>query len=92
MADIDLILGDVLGRDANVGSIKLVGIRDNKYSTCVGNIINYINKQKLRGIEDSFVSEDDASKLSIVRKNYQDINNEKMLENLTEYFLANRRI
>lgn len=92
MADIDMVIGDVLGRDANVGSIKLVGIRDNKYSTCVGNIINYINKQKLRGIEDSFVSEDDASKLSIVRKNYQDINNEKMLEKLTEYFLANRRI
>ena len=92
MADIDYIISDVLGRDANVGSIKLVGIRDNKYSTCVGNIIHYINKQKLRGIEDTFVNDEESSKLAIVRKDYQNINNEKMLEKLTEYFLANRRI
>lgn len=83
ISDIDYVLTDVFGKNANVGSIKLIGIRDNKYSTCVGNIIHYINNKKLKGIEDTM--EESVN-------NYQNIDNEKMLENLTEYFLANRRI
>lgn len=91
ISDIDYVLTDVLGKNASVGSIKLIGIRDNKYSTCVGNIIHYINKTKLKGIEDTMIDDNEFNMLSS-GKNYQNIDNEKMLENLTEYFLANRRI
>ena len=93
IADFDYLATDVFGRYVNIGKIKVIGIRDNKYSTCVGNIIHYINKLKLRGEEEtSMINEELSSNLTSVRNNYQDIDNEKMLKNLTEYFLANRRI
>lgn len=92
MADIEYVANDVFGRDVSIGNIKLVGIRDNKYSSCVGNIVYFINKLKLKGQDYSMVSDFDASKLASIRKGFQEINNMEMLEKLTEYFLANRRI
>ncbi len=92
MADIEYVANDVFGRDVSIGNIKLVGIRDNKYSSCVGNIVYFINKLKLKGQDYSMVNDSDASKLASVRKGFQEINNMEMLEKLTEYFLANRRI
>ena len=92
MADIDYVANDVFGHNVSIGNIKLVGIRDNKYSSCVGNIVYFINKLKLKGQNYSMVNDSDASKLASVRKGFQEINNKEMLEKLTEYFLANRRI
>ena len=92
MADIEYIASDVFGKDVSIGNIKLVGIRDNKYSSCVGNIVYFINKLKLKGQSFSMISNEDASLLASIRKSYQEINNEKMLGRLMEYFLANRRI
>lgn len=92
MSDIEYVANDVFGKDVSIGNIKLVGIRDNKYSSCVGNIVYFISKLKLKGLEYSMVNNEEASKLASIRKSYQEINNEKMLGKLTEYFLANRRI
>ena len=92
MADIEYVANDVFGKDVSIGNIKLIGIRDNKYSSCVGNIVYYVSKLKLKGQEYSMVNNDEASKLASIRKSYQEINNEKMLGKLTEYCLANRRI
>lgn len=92
MADIEYVASDVFGRDVSIGNIKLVGIRDNKYSSCIGNIIYFIDSLKVKGKDYSMVDNEDASKLASIRKGYQDINSEKMLENVMEYFLANRRI
>lgn len=92
MADIDYVANDVFGHDVSIGNIKLIGIRDNKYSSCVGNIVYFINKLKLKGQNYSMVNDSGASKLASIRKGFQEINNKEMLEKLTEYFLANRRI
>lgn len=92
MADIEYIISDVFGSNANIGNIKLIGIRDNKYSSCIGNIINFIDKLKLRGEEYTMISNSAALRLSSVGNEYQGLNNVKMLEKMTEYFLANRRI
>lgn len=92
MTDIEYIASDVFGKDINIGNIKLIGIRDNKYSSCIGNIIYFISKLKLKGQRYSMVDNEDASKLASIRKGYQEISNEKMLENLLGHFLANRRI
>ena len=92
MTDIEYVANDVFGKDVSIGNIKLIGIRDNKYSSCVGNIVYFVSKLKLKGQEYSMVNNEEASKLASIRKSYQEINNEKMLGKLTEYFLANRRI
>ena len=92
IADVQYILNDIFGRNANVGNLKLIGIRDNKYSSCLGNIIYFINKLKLKGEEYTMIDNEESSKLASNRNNYQDINNETMLEKMTDSFLANRRI
>lgn len=92
MADIEYIASDVFGRDVSIGNINVVGIRDNKYSSCIGNVIYFIDSLKVKGKDYSMVDNEDASKLASIRKSYQDISSEKMLENVMEYFLANRRI
>lgn len=88
MADIEYVANDVFGRDVSIGNIKLVGIRDNKYSSCIGNIVYFINKLKLKGQDYSMISDLDASKLASIRKGFQEINNMEMLEKLTEYFFS----
>lgn len=92
MADIEYIASDVFARDVSIGNMKLVGIRDNKYSSCVGNIIYFINKMKLKGENYSMMSDETASKMINYSSGYQDISNETMLKKITECFLANRRI
>lgn len=91
-ADIEYITNDIFGRDVSIDNVKIVGISDNKYSSCVGNIVYYISKRKLKGLKMSMVDNESASTLASIGKNYQEINNEKMLGKLMKYFLANRRI
>ena len=42
------IAKDVFGDNANIGNVKLLGIRDNSYSACVGNLVYFVNKLKLK--------------------------------------------
>lgn len=92
MADIEYTANEVFKRSINIGNIRLVGIRDNKYSSAVGSIVYFISKMKLKGQDLSMVSDEDAAKLASIRKSYQEIHNDQMLGKLMEYFLANRRI
>jgi len=92
ITDVQYILNDVFGRNANVGNLKLIGIRDNMYSSCLGNIIYFISKLKLKGEEYTMIDNEESSKLANTRNSYQGINNETMLEKITNNFLANRRI
>lgn len=92
MADIQYVASDVFGNDVSIGNIKVVGIRDNKYSSCIGNIVYFISKLKLKGQRYSMVDNEDASRLASSKRGYQELSNEKMLENMMRYFLANRRI
>lgn len=74
----------VLGKKAIVGSMKLIGVRNNRYSSSVGNIVYYISKLKLLGIRDTMVSEDDSSILSNENNHYG--TNESMLGKVFGYF------
>lgn len=92
IADIKYTINDIFGRKVSIGNLKLIGIRDNKYSSCLGNIIYFINKLKLKGEEYTMIDDEESLKLASNKNNYQDINNETMLEKITDCFLANRRI
>ncbi len=92
MADIEYIANEVFGKEVSIGNIKLIGIRDNKYSSAVGNIVYFINKMKLKGQKLSMVNSEDVKELVSIHKSYQEIHNDEMLGKLMDYFLANRRI
>ncbi|MBS7021100.1 MAG: cell division protein FtsA [Firmicutes bacterium] len=58
IAGFSYIAKEVFGNIAKIGNVKLIGIRNNKYSSAVGNIAYFVSKLKLKGKEYSMVSTD----------------------------------
>lgn len=83
MADFSVSLADVMF-SAIKGNIKLIGARDNMYSTAIGNIIYFLNTLKLKGMDYSMLSEDDMDRLSSPKSN----NNETVLGKVFGYFFG----
>ncbi len=80
------IVDDVFGKCAIIGNIKVVGLRDNKYSSAIGNIVYFIDKLKLRDKQYSMFSKDDVEELSSTKKNIINISNDSMLGKVFGYF------
>ena len=49
MQAFDMTAADIFGKIVNIGSIKILGARNNIYSSVMGNIIYFISKLKLKG-------------------------------------------
>lgn len=88
MAHFGYIAEQVFGKGTVVGNIKLVGIRNNRYASAVGNIVYFINKLKLKGKEYTMLSKSDVEELSSTRKNLINISNESMLGKVFGYFFS----
>lgn len=88
MAHLEYLLDDIFGDNAKIARINLMGVRNNKYSVALGNIVYYVSKQKLKGKYDSMISEDDENNLSSVKKNLINISNESMLGKVVDYFFG----
>ena len=88
MADIEYIAAEVLGKNVSIGNIRLLGIRDNQYSSCVGNIVYFISQLKLKGQNYSMIENEEASKLATVRKTSVESSHESMLGKLYGYFFS----
>ncbi len=86
MDDIEYVASQVLGKNVSIGNVKLLGIRNNKYSSCVGNIVYFISKLKLKGKNYSMISNEDASTLATVRKSSVESANDSMLGKIFGYF------
>ncbi len=83
MLDFEYVLNDVL-ISAKKGNVKLIGIRNNKYSTAVGNIIYFLNTLKLKGMDYSMFSEEDMNALSSPASR----NDETVLGKVFSYFFG----
>ena len=81
MDGFEIIAQDVFGKDVKIGNVNLVGIRNNKYSSAVGNIVYYINQLKLLG-NDSTMVDDDFSEEKF------NINEDSMLGKVFGYFFG----
>ena len=86
MLDFDAIAEDVFKRKITMGNIKLIGVRNNKFSSAVGNIVYFINKIKLKGIDYTMISKKDMEVLGAPSKSEFDISNESMLGKVFGYF------
>lgn len=82
------IVDEIFHGKATIGNIKLVGIRNNKYSSAVGNIVYFIGKLKLKEKNYSMVSNQDAMDLSSSKKNSINISNDTMLGKIFGYFFS----
>ncbi|MEG1647388.1 MAG: cell division protein FtsA [Bacilli bacterium] len=63
------IAEQILGKNTIVGQIKLIGIRNNKYSACLGNIIYFIQKLRIKGNNYTMITKENVEILSSTRKN-----------------------
>ena len=52
----------------------MLGIRDNKYSSCIGNIVYFISKLKLKNKNYSMISDDEVHEMTTInsKKNTSD--------------------
>ena len=49
MIHFNYIVEEILGKHATVGNIKLIGVRNNKYSSAIGNILYFVSRLSLNG-------------------------------------------
>lgn len=66
MTGFEYIANDIFGNIAHIGNVKMLGIRDNIYSSCIGNIVYFISKLKLRNTDYSMVNDDEAYQMTSV--------------------------
>ena len=88
MANFSLIAEEVLGKNAKVSDIHLAGLRNNKYSACVGNIAYFISKMKLKGKIQSMISKQDMDDLSSSKDGVFSVSEESMLGKVFGYFFS----
>lgn len=88
MSNFGMIAEEILGKIAKVGNIRIVGVRNNKYSTALGNIVYFIHKLRLLGQDYSMVSKNDMEELSSTKKSLINISNESMLGKVFGYFFS----
>ena len=84
MTNFSQICREKLGKCAIIGNVNLIGLRNNKFSSAIGNIIYFINKLKLKGKDYSMISNEEVEILSTPRKNA----NDSMLGKVFGYFFG----
>ena len=74
MRDIEYIVNDVFDRNANIGNVKILGIRDNRFSACVGNIVFFISKLKLKSKNYTMINDNEMYQVTSLnsKKNTQE--------------------
>lgn len=60
----EYVVKDVFGENASIGNVKLLGIRDNVYSSCIGNLVYFISKLKLKNQEYSMISDNEVYQIT----------------------------
>ena len=81
-------INEIFGSIAKIAKINIIGLRNDKFTTCLGNIVYYINKQKLIGKIESMVENEIIENLSSIKKNTLSISNESMLGKVASYFFG----
>lgn len=84
MSNFNIIAEEILGKKARVESIKLIGLRHNKYSSAIGNIVYFVNKLKLKGYEYTMIDEKSQEDISSPKK----ISNDTMFGKVYSYFFG----
>lgn len=86
MDNFQVIAEEVLGNNASIGNIRILGIRNNKYSSVIGNIINFINSLKLKNIDYTMIEDEQFEEFKQNKNNIMSVINETMLGKVFGYF------
>lgn len=86
--DFNLIVEEVFGKNATLGIVKELGVRDNKYSTALGMIKYFDKKLKLRDKSFSIFSKEEEQELGTVSKRIN-VSNDSIIGKIFGYFFDN---
>lgn len=86
MTHFNYVAENIFGKGVIIGNIKLIGIRNNKYVSALGNVAYFISKLKLKGKDYSMFSKTDVEELSSTRKNLINVSNESMIGKVFGFF------
>lgn len=79
---------EILGLTATVGNIKLIGVRNNKYSSAIGNILYFVSKLRLKGSSYTMFTRDEIDELGSNRKSVTSNSKDSMLSKVFGYFFG----
>lgn len=82
------IVEEILGKNAAVGNIKLIGVRNNKYSSAIGNILYFVSKLRLNGSSYTMFTKNEIEELGSDRKSVTSNSNDSMLSKVFGYFFG----
>lgn len=85
MINFNQICREKLGKCAIIGNVNLIGLRNNKFSSAIGNIIYFVNKLKLKGKDYSMINSEEMQVLATPKKNN---NQDSVLGKFVEYFFG----
>lgn len=87
LRDFDYLVNEVFDNKASVGHVKMIGLRNNKYASAVGNIVYFINTLNLKGKEYTMIdiNNNDEDKVS---KSDNATNEESMFGKVFGYFFG----
>ena len=85
MINFNQICREKLGKCAIIGNVNLIGLRNNKFSSTIGNIIYFVNKLKLKGKDYSMINNEEMQILATPKKN---TNQDSVLGKFVEYFFG----
>ena len=86
MQGFEYVVRDVFGDEANIGNVKMLGIRDNIFSSCVGNIVYFISKLKLRNKDYTMITDEEADGMISVNRKLN--TSDSMLGKIFEFFFT----
>ena len=74
MRDVEYVVNDVFDRNTSIGNVKMLGIRDNRFSSCVGNIVFFISKLKLKSKNYTMINDNEMYQVTSLnsKKNTQE--------------------
>lgn len=86
-SNIESVAEEIFGPIASVGKLKIIGVRNNKYSVALGNLLYYIEKINILDRDVTMLSEEDMEMLSSPNKQ-RSIANDTMLGKVFGYFFG----
>lgn len=87
MIGLSKLCNEVLGPKVSIENIKLLGVRNNKFSTAVGTIIYFANKLKLRGQEYSMLNRNEIEDMISNARN-KSVRDGNVLDKVFNYFFS----
>lgn len=85
MINFEQICREKLGKCAIIGNVNLIGLRNNKFSSAIGNIIYFVSKLRLKGKDYSMINSEEMQILATPRKNSTQ---DSVLGKFVEYFFG----